>query len=329
VGDRERAKTVLMDVDTGVDDALAIMLALHCPSLRLTGITTVSGNTRNDQAALNTRFLLKFFGLEKAIPVVAGARESLRRGLPDRASAVHGGDGLGGVYRRFRDEGGQVPDDGYPDRDACGFMLEQARQSAGDLTIVATGPVTNLALALEEDPTALDGVEQVLIMGGALEVPGNVRGVAEFNAGCDPEALQRVLGSGLDVTLFPLDVTTQVRLPAASLSSELGVAPGKLELIRDLTRGYMEFHARQRGFQGAYIHDALPVACLERPDLFRFKRGRVVVDCSDGPAAGQTRWGEAAPGGKETRVAVGVDEQGLLEMFWEQLRGDTSPAGQA
>jgi purine nucleosidase len=322
----EQTKAVLMDVDTGVDDSLAIMLAFHCPSLKLIAITTVSGNTRNDQAALNTRFLLHRFGLDAAIPVVAGARDSLRRGLPDRASAVHGGDGLGGVYRRFQEMGGRLPDAGEVAHDACSFIVEQARRFAGDLTIVATGPVTNLALAIEEDSTALERVGQVLIMGGALEVPGNVRGQVEFNAGSDPEALARVLGSGLKVTLFPLDVTMQVRLLAASLTPKLTIAPWKLDLIRDLTREYMEFHAGHRGFQGAYVHDALPVAWLVRPDLFKFKSGQVAVDCSDGPSAGQTRWAEAAPGGKEIRVAVGVDEEEFFRLFWERLRGEPSPA---
>jgi purine nucleosidase len=309
-----------MDVDTGVDDALAIMLAFHSAPLELIGITTVSGNTRNDQAALNTRFLLSRFGLERAIPVVPGARDSIRRGLPERASGVHGGDGLGGVYRRFIDEGGRVPDAGEATADAGAFIVEQAKLLGGDLTIVATGPVTNLALAIEKDPAALDRVGQVLIMGGALEVAGNIRGLVEFNAGCDPEALARVLGSGLKITLFPLDVTTQVRLFAASLTSELKIAPWKLDLIRDMTLEYMQFHAHHRGFEGAYVHDALPVACLVRPDLFRFKRGQVVVDCSDGPAAGQTRWAQAAPTGQEIRVAVDIDGEGFLRFFWETLR---------
>ncbi len=244
-------RNVLLDVDTGVDDALAIILAMHSPSIRLVGITTVSGNTGSDQAALNTRFLLRHFRDGEKVSVVVGARESIARGAPVRAANVHGGDGLGGVYDEFAKVHGGLDAPETTGMDAADFILEQARRHKRDLAVVATGPVTNLALALERDRASFLQIGDVLVMGGAIDVRGNVRELVEFNASCDPEALSSVLQSGVRVTLFPLDVTRQVRLTAASLNEQKAVAVEELALIRRLTRHYMEFYRLQYGIGGA------------------------------------------------------------------------------
>ncbi|RPI23513.1 MAG: nucleoside hydrolase [Acidobacteria bacterium] len=322
-------QTILLDVDTGVDDALAIMLAIHSPSLRLAGITTVSGNTGSRQAALNTRFILRKLAGKDDLPVVAGALESLARGVPDRAADVHGGDGLGGVFEDFIKSGAQLPEIETRGMDAAGFILEQARIHKENLRIVATGPVTNLALALQKDPEAFLKVGQILIMGGAVEVKGNIRELVEFNASCDPEALASVLECGVPAILFPLDVTRQVRLRPTSFNDHRGeVTAEKVDLIRGLIEGYLIFCRREYGIEGVYMHDVFPVAYVIRPDLFELKSGILTVDCSSAPTAGKTRW--AAPGEKGgfVQVATGVDERAFLEVFWQALgrRAFASPS---
>ena len=310
-----------MDVDTGVDDALAIMLALHSPDVSLVGITTTYGNTTVEQATLNTRFLLDRFGLEGRIPVVAGAGQSLKRGRSPTSPGVHGEDGLGGLYLRFVEAGWKPPAQRAPQaQDAADFILEQARRYGPDLTLIATAPITNLGLAIQRAPADFRRIGALLIMGGAVEIPGNINRVAEWNASRDPEALDLVLRSGVRTVLFPLDVTRQVTLASSALTDALGLAPEKLQLIRDLTARYVVFYAEHRGSRGAHLHDATPVAYLIRPELFRLKSGRLVVDCSNGEEAGRTRW--AAPGedGAPISVAVEADQAGFFELFWGALR---------
>jgi purine nucleosidase len=309
-----------MDVDTGVDDALAIMLALHSPAIRLLGVTTVYGNTPPDQAALNTRFLLQRLGLEGQVPVIQGAAATLKRGVSRPASEIHGTDGLGGVYRRFVEAGGHLAPAPQYSGDAVDLILDHAGRFGRDLTLIATGPITNVALAFERAPEVFRRIGRLLIMSGAVEIAGNISPLAESNASRDPEALSLVLNAGVPTVLFPLDVTTQARLLSSALTEALGIAPDKLDLVRDLTRQYMDFHALRRGFHGAYVHDAMPVAYLIRPQLFRLKTGVVTVDCSEGPAAGRTRWAERGEPGAAISVALGVHEAAFFNLFWSELR---------
>ena len=158
-------RPLLLDVDTGVDDALAILLALHHPDLDLVGITIVSGNCHGEQAALNTSCLLRQFSPSSSFPLRIGALEALNGRVPLPADHVHGADGLGGVSERFwrGRESEQAPV--LENRDGVGFILEMARRYEDRLTIVATGPLTNLALAAREDPVLLRKVGRVLVMG--------------------------------------------------------------------------------------------------------------------------------------------------------------------
>ena len=205
-----------------------------------------------------------------------------------------------------------------------GFLLEMARTHEDRLTIVATGPLTNLALAAREDPAALRKVGRVFVMGGAVERGGNVTEFAEFNVHCDPEAYGVLFEAGIPLTLFPLDVTQEVvlarsDLARSGLASSSGVEPARLSLIRDMTDRYMSFHAGRNQIDGCYVHDALPVASLIEPSLFQYRRGEVIVDAARTPERGSLRWSGPGEEGYAADVALEVDAKRFFEVFWNVL----------
>lgn len=309
---------VLMDVDTGVDDALAIMLAVKAPELEVVGFTTVSGNTSSKQAAWNTKFILEQFHLGN-VPIAIGASESLNGRHPASVKDVHGSDGLGGVSSKFWK--------GVPSREvipplenAVEFLQVIAKKYGSNLCVVATGPFTNIALAIRKNPSLVSSIGKIVVMGGALDRPGNSTGFAEFNVHSDPEAFWVLVNSGIPVTLFPLDVTEKVRILEASLTPKLGIDEDRLELIKAFTKTYMEFHFKRYGFRGSYVHDALPVASLIDPSLFRFRVGKVHVDRVRSKHFGQVRWAKPGEKSAEITVAIDVDEKNFLKLFWTYLR---------
>lgn len=307
---------LVMDVDTGVDDALALLLALHSPELELVGVTTVSGNTSARQAALNTLFLFDLFSKLGSIPVAAGGPASMSGRTERDPSEVHGLDGLGGVFNRYAGQSGNYSRWIEP-APACDLLLEIITRTPG-LTVVATGPLTNLALAFQKDPVRFRTVRQILIMGGAVEVPGNVTPYAEFNAHFDPVALDLVLRSGVPIDVFPLDVTLQAWFRLSEADRDGVLAGSKARLVDQLTAGYVEFYRAERGIDGLCIHDVHPVAALLRPDLYLFKEGNLVaITC--GEEFGRLRWARPGEAGTPARVAVGIDRDAFLELFLQRL----------
>ena len=262
-------RRVILDVDTGVDDALAIMLAVRSPELEVLGITTVSGNVPVAQCTANT--LLTLEALEAPnVPVVSGAAVPLAKEAFS-AAEVHGTDGLGNVTARYptplrRATAGAVE-----------FLLEMIRRFPEELTLVATGPLTNVAMAIQRDREAMRGVHGITVMGGAIRVPGNVGPTTEFNFAVDPEAPATVLGAGLPIRLVPLDVTERVVLSRAAVESAKGI--GKLQaFIRDMTAATMAFHREHEGFDGMFLHDPLAVGVVADPSLVRAQSMAVAVE---------------------------------------------------
>ncbi len=315
-------QATILNVDTGVDDALAILLALHLrEQIPLVGIITVAGNTSAAQAALNTRFVLERFGCKTPIPVIAGAERSLRRGPPPTESARHGDDGLGGVTTRHSAGRAGRPGSAPGDGGAVDFLIDAARTYGAGLTVVSTAPLTNVALAIRKGPRTMARLGKFEIMGGAVDVPGAVNdGRAAFNVACDPEACREVLATGVPATLFPLDVTRRVRLLESMLTPALGLPETDLRLIREMTRCYMEFHRQRYGFHGCFVHDALPVAALADRSLFRFERAEIVVDCSDAEEAGRTRRTFPGEKGLAVEMATEVDEPRFFRLFCNSVR---------
>jgi inosine-uridine nucleoside N-ribohydrolase len=262
-------RRVILDVDTGVDDALAIMLAVRSPELEVLGITTVSGNVPVAQCTANTLLTLEVLEAPN-VPVVSGAAVPLAKEA-FTAAEVHGTDGLGNVTARYptplrRATPGAVE-----------FLLEMIRRFPEELTLVATGPLTNVAMAIQRDREAMRGVHGITVMGGAIRVPGNVGPTTEFNFAVDPEAAATVLGAGLPIRLVPLDVTERVVLSRAAVESAKGI--GKLQaFIRDMTAATMAFHREHEGFDGMFLHDPLAVGVVADPSLVRVQSMAVAVE---------------------------------------------------
>ncbi len=309
---------LLIDTDPGIDDALALLLALGAPGVRVEAVTTVAGNVDLDLATSNALRILAVAAPESPPRVARGAPRPLRRPLVT-AAHVHGDDGLGGLHgRREADGRPRYPAFAVPleMQDAPDLILEMARARGRDLTVVALGPLTNLALALEREPAALAGVGRVVVMGGAVAVPGNVTAAAEFNFYVDPEAAAHVLSAGLSLDLVPLDVTRQVVLREADLGAA-GSAP-VAAFVRDLTRH--AFAAADADDGGIALHDPLAVGVALDPSLVSWEALAVQVECQGRLTRGLSLADRRARRPRPNcRVAMAVDAARFLRLFRERV----------
>ncbi|MEE9240947.1 MAG: nucleoside hydrolase [bacterium] len=321
---KEVRRAVLIDCDPGVDDALALALALASPELDVRAVTTVHGNVPARWAYRNARRAVAYFqGLLKdpasPPPVLPGEALPLRRRRIDRRVSfqIHGKDGLGDLFRSRK----PVPPPRGPNEPAPQVISNLARRMGKSLTLIAMGPLTNLAVALRQDRRALAGVGGIVVMGGAARMPGNVTASAEFNVHCDPDAAEVVLNCGAPVTLVGLDVTRRAVLPSRTL---LGGGPFR-RALRDLVRPYAAFSKRRRGVDGTTLHDPLAVAVAIDPGLVRSETRQVSVECGDGPARGMTVVDlradalPARPGACGVKVAFDLDEKRFLRFFLSRL----------
>jgi inosine-uridine nucleoside N-ribohydrolase len=318
---------VIIDTDPGVDDALALMLALQSPELCVDAITTVSGNVHVDVATQNALTVLGLFPPERRPPVAKGADQPLSR-LLWTAAHVHGDDGLGGISRLRTAEGQPC----YPPAraslascDAVTCLLDSIRRSPGELTLIALGPLTNLAHAWRRDAHVVRQLSEVVIMGGAVAVPGNVTPVAEFNIYVDPEAAQVVFTSGLPIMLIGLDVTERVRLSAEMLVQHVCPAASPLsQFVVACTAQTIQFSSRVERPAGMAMHDPLAVGALIDPSIVRTVPLSVQVETKGEFTTGMLvadrrplRPDFKAPA--NVRVALEVEGARFLEMFLNRL----------
>jgi len=225
---------LVIDTDPGIDDALALLLAFGSPSCTVETITTVAGNVEVPLCTANARRVVAAARPGVAPLIVQGAARPLARPLVT-AGHYHGVDGLGEAFPPAPDAGDQAEPGGEPR--APRTLVEMARRHGRMLTVVAIGPLTNIALAIAHDAAAMREIGRLVVMGGAVDVPGNVTPTAEFNMHVDPEAAARVLAAGLPLDLVPLDVTRRVILARAELDAALARAPRPLaEFVRAFTR---------------------------------------------------------------------------------------------
>jgi purine nucleosidase len=295
---------ILLDCDPGHDDAIALLLALASPEVELLGVTTVAGNQTLEKTTANAIRILDFVGRDDVV-VAAGADRPLVR-EPFVAAYVHGETGLDG------------PDLPPPRREpleqhAVDFLAEHARGA----TLVAVGPLTNVALmlALHPDPRP----ERIVLMGGSIGL-GNVTPAAEFNIWADPEAAARVLASGIDVTMVGLDVTHQALLRDEHVE-RLRASGRTGTMVAELYDFFHRFHAKTYGFTGSPIHDAVALAHVFRPELVQTEHLHVAIETGTELTRGRTvvdlwRRTENEP---NVQVGVGVDADGFIELLLERL----------
>ena len=297
---------VIIDCDPGIDDALALLLAAGLQQIELLAVTTVAGNRPVEVTAANARRVLDMAGCD-GVPVYAGAARPFGQ-REARCNLVHGADGLGGV---------ELPQAGAIHAGPASVHLARllAQAPPGTIDLVAIGPLTNLALCEMLAPGSLARARRVLVMGGALRVPGNVTPAAEFNFYADPVAARMVCESGAELLLFPLDVTSQAVMRADWIGAFGCAANACGRAAGAMLAAY--------ALQDPLLHDACPVAWLAQPDLFRTEDCHVQVDWRDGPSAGhvQAWFGERddAPGPVNVRAVTGVDNDALLALVAQAI----------
>ena len=310
------ARPVIIDTDPGIDDAMAIFLALAAPELAVLGLTTVYGNCAVDVATRNALALLEIAG-RTDVPVARGAAAPVATTYLGAIPHIHGQDGLG-------DSGLLAEPAGRPlDLSAAEFLCRHAPGA----TILALGPLTNLALALRLRPDLDTVVRQVVVMGGNALVPGNATPAAEANMLNDPEAADVVLGARWPVTMVGLDVTHEVVLAGARLDAVTGRDTPTARLLKSAIAFYRGFLARVSGIDGIYLHDPTAAAYLLDPDLFRTERWPIRVE-TQGFSRGKT-WpnlggtDDEAPAAWHGRplvnVCVGVDGPAVVDLVSQRL----------
>jgi inosine-uridine nucleoside N-ribohydrolase len=295
---------ILLDCDPGHDDAIALLLALASPEVELRGVTTVAGNQTLEKTTANAIRVLDFVGRDD-ITVAAGADRPLVR-APFVAAYVHGETGLDGPDL-------PPPQRESLDRHAVDFLAERAAGA----TLVAVGPLTNVALLLARHPDARP--DRIVLMGGSIGL-GNVTPAAEFNIWADPEAAARVFGSGLDVTMVGLDVTHQALLRDEHVERLHG--SGRTgRMVAELYAFFHRFHAKTYGFTGSPIHDAVALAHVFQPELVQTEHRHVAIECDSELTRGRTvvdlwRRTENEP---NAHVGVGVDGDAFVELLLDRL----------
>ncbi|MGY0590667.1 MAG: nucleoside hydrolase [Paraglaciecola chathamensis] len=303
---------IILDTDPGIDDAMAIFFAFQSPDIDVLGLTTVYGNVPVEMAAQNALTLCEMAGVD--IPVCKGVGMPWVGPQSKYAHFVHGDDGFGDVCPK--------PSKRELDpRSSAQFIVDMARQHPGEITVVAIGPLGNLALALRLEPELPKLLKGVSIMGGAAFVPGNVTPVAEANIWNDAYAAEIVFAADWNLTMFGLDVTMTVPFEPAFLES-LRENNAKLGgFVHDAAQFYMDFYSQNREDRVCFFHDAMPIAHLVDPSLFEIVRGHARVS-TDPLNIGQTSvapdnttaspdWLEA----QQIDVAVKVDKERLTKLY--------------
>ncbi len=316
------ALPLIMDVDTGIDDMIALLIAATSPELNLRGVTCVAGNVEIQHVARNTGKILRMAG-RGDVPVSIGASRPLQRRLRT-AQDTHGPTGTG--YVELRGEDRRLGTTEYTAIPASRYLAAHVNRHPGEMTIVALGPLTNLAGTVLNGTDVGHDAREVIWMGGTLEERGNTTETGEWNACVDPEAVEACLSRNVLNRIFPLDATQDIVFTMADLD---GLPDTYLAgIVRDAVRYYVGFHQKADGIDGAYLHDPVAlIGSLLRPDL--------VTDAVDVPLACDTGSDPRSAGslvraqGREpVTAAVAIDSEGMKAELLERL-GRAVAAGRA
>ncbi len=312
---------LIIDTDPGIDDALALLLALSSPEVAVEAITVVGGNVSLETCVRNTLLTLEASGTPNPPPVAAGAAGPLVGGAID-AAHVHGDDGLGGAAQRY------PPPQLKPLAKAgVDLIVETIERRPGEIVLVTLGPLTNAASAFLQSPETMRKVKRIIVMGGSLAEGGNTTPAAEYNFYADPEAARIIVRSGLPVTLVGLDATKHALLER--LPFERGVAASSGPAARfalDILESYFEFAETKRGVAGCYLHDPLAVGVAVDPTLVRTEAFHADVEVAGELTRGAlvadrrltTRLSN--PGGN-VEIAVDADGARFVELFTARICG--------
>ncbi|OLC95642.1 MAG: nucleoside hydrolase [Gemmatimonadetes bacterium] len=295
---------VIIDTDPGIDDCLALLLALKSPELDVRGISISYGNTVIEHAWRNAVEILRRAGQRR--PLAVGARRPLKRPLVT-ARDTHGDSGLG--YAAVPRAGSVL--------DFAKTLEQLLAAQTEPVTLVTLGPVTSLALVLRREPELVRAkVARHVAMAGCFRVKGNTTPHSEFNAWCDPEALDIVVRAGLGTELVPLDVTRQIVVTSEEVARLGQSSDDAGRWLHDALRFYVEFHRRRERLDGCVVNDILPIAALVRPEVMALRPSRVAVILDDGDDRGRTRGDKAGP---EIAVAEQVRPDLVRQLLFERV----------
>ncbi|MBI5185180.1 MAG: nucleoside hydrolase [Nitrospinae bacterium] len=329
-------KPVIIDTDCGVDDALALVLALRSPELEVMAVTAVSGNVHVDKVVPNVFKVFNALGLEKMHVVAKGAEKPLGKEF-EPVPSVHGEDGLGDADSTPMPENIKLDE-----RPAWKVIVDMAREHPKQITLITVGPMTNLALAIQNDPEGVKNLKEVVAMGGVFFDAGNIRADAEFNVYSDPGAAEQVVkfckdslllnddkNKHVPLTFVGLDVTHKVLLRRGALERAASANSGNklIQFIRDISRKYMDFYKGNEGLPGCYLHDPLAVAYVINPAFLNVEKHIINVE-----TRGQFTNGMIFPDDRPTRnpewrdpkeavigVARDVEREAFEEFFFSRL----------
>jgi inosine-uridine nucleoside N-ribohydrolase len=312
------SKKIIIDTDPGVDDAMAILFAFKSPEIEVVGLTTIFGNVYTNLATQNALRLVELAG-HPDVPVAQGAESPLVVPRMPVADFVHGRDGLGNVSL-------PPPQGRAVNKSAAQFIVETVMANPGQITLAPLGPLTNLARALALEPHLVENVAEVVLMGGAATVNGNVTPAAEANIIGDPHAADIVFTAGWPITMVGLDVTLQTVMDEAYMTTLKASGSTTAEFIYRISRFYQDFHCQTYGLNGMHTHDPSAIAYIIDPTLFTTVCGPMRVVIED-IAVGQTlldrhqnwrepnAWSEKPP----VNVCLGVDSERLLTLYYQRI----------
>ena len=322
-------KRVIIDCDPGIDDTAAILLALASPELEVVAVTTTYGNASVETCTANARRVLSAAG-RSDIPVFMGAGKPLLRPANEGwASHIHGGDGMGGVIGVGGDAatvGGELiepPSVEVAGKHATLAITEAVMAEPGELTILALGRMTNVALALSLEPRLAGAVQEIVVMGGAVTVPGNVSGVATANLHEDPEAAAIVYRSGASIVQVGLDVCNRVTVSPAQLEAIAEAESPATQLLSEATAYLRQAYIRTGRIgpdDGVRYNDMPAVGYAVNPGLFIARPAFVEIETHSELTKGQTvaDWNAAEPNAK---ICLEVEADRLTALFTERLCG--------
>ncbi|MGL5370318.1 MAG: pyrimidine-specific ribonucleoside hydrolase RihA [Plesiomonas shigelloides] len=309
----DKALPIIIDCDPGHDDAIALILALASPKLNVMAVTTSAGNQTPDKTLRNALRILTLLGRHD-IPVAGGAPKPLLRELII-ADNVHGESGL---------DGPALPEPGFAPQalTAVELMAKTLRASAEPVTLVPTGPLTNIALLLSAHPELKAKIARIVLMGGSAG-PGNWTPAAEFNIYVDPEAAEMVFSAGVPITMCGLDVTHAAQVMDEDIERIRAITNPIAHTVAELLDFFMIYHRDPKwGFVGAPLHDPCTIAWLLRPELFTGIECHVSVETQGQYTVGMTvvdRY-RLSPHEPNATVLLGVERQGFIDLLVEQLQ---------
>lgn len=322
---------LIIDTDPGIDDAMAILAALHSPELEVLGLTTVFGNTEVDLCALNALRLVELEGNDH-IPVTKGCGQPLVHEINAFSAGVHGKDGFGNTFL-------PLPHGKLDPRHSVQFIIDTVLANPNEVVLVPLGPLTNIAMAYKLEPRIAPLVKEVVLMGGCAFALGNISAVAEANIYHDAHAAEVVFAAPWKVTMIGLDVTTKIVMDSDYFAKLYAAGNPAVKLLEKIQPCYQAFHEQIYGMKGAiHTHDPAVIAYLLAPELFRCEQMPVYV-VTEGVCLGKTiadkhhhifRSTQAGRGiGEEsdavsverpsTTITLGADEKGVLDLLFDLL----------